>query len=231
MKNRSTYYIGIILVIVGSAAFYNSVFLNGYFGIQNMWPMFILLPGLFLEMDYFSKKSTSDPGILIPAGILIGMGIWMLFREFLPLMDGLTVPVFISVVGASLLQYFVAKPRDRGILVVSLALILVGVLLGISRYTGEIPIWLTTSSITSLAVIMLGLYLLARRPAEHKDSTFRPRDTYKPGPGAAGGPRDTYRPGAGPAADPRVNTNPSDPGPTIVTDRKYDTKSDIGNKK
>lgn len=228
MKNRSTYYIGIILVIVGSAAFYNSVFLNGYFGIQNMWPMFILLPGLFLEMDYFSRKSNSDAGILIPAGILIGMGIWMLFREFLPLMDGLTVPVFIAVVGASLLQYFIAKPRDRGILVVSLALILIGVLLGISRYTGEIPIWLTTSSITSLAVIMLGLYLLARRPADHKDSTFRPRDR------ETERERATYKPGSGPEAGPRVNTNPTihtDPGPTIVTDRKYDTKSDFGNKK
>jgi hypothetical protein len=228
MKNRSTYYIGIILVIVGSAAFYNSVFLNGYFGIQNMWPMFILLPGLFLEMDYFSRRSNSDAGILIPAGILIGMGIWMLFREFLPLMDGLTVPVFIAVVGLSLLQYFIAKPRDRGILVVSLALILIGALLGISRYTGEIPIWLTTSSITSLAVIMLGLYLLARRPADHKDSTFRPRER------STENVRDSYKPGPGPAAGPRVNTNPtthSDPGPTIVTDRKYDTKSDIGNKK
>jgi len=179
MKNKSNYYIGLILVIVGSAAFYNSVFLNGFFGVRNLWPLFILLPGLFMEIDYFAgdKLKGRDPGVLIPGGILTGMGTFLLLREFLDIIPGMTGPVMIAVTGAALLQFYVAKPRDRGLLVVSLALILIGVLLGISRYTGELPVWLTAGSLTSLAVIMAGVYLIAKKPQEYKDSTYRPRDS------------------------------------------------------
>jgi len=44
MRNRTSYYIGLILIIIGGAALYNAVFLDNLFSMRNMWPLFILLP-------------------------------------------------------------------------------------------------------------------------------------------------------------------------------------------
>ena len=114
MRNRTSYYIGLIFIIIGGAALYNALFLDNLFSMRNMWPLFILLPGLFLEIDYFSNFRRRDASVLIPAGLLTLTGTYFLIRQFLPIMDNLSGPIFMVILGLALLQYYVAKPKDRG---------------------------------------------------------------------------------------------------------------------
>lgn len=180
MRKRTSYYIGLILIIIGAGALYNSIFLDNLFSMRNMWPLFILLPGLFLETDYFANYRNRDASMLIPAGILTLMGGFFLVKQFVPIMDELTGSIFIVIVGFSLLQYYAAKPRDRGILIISLALILLGGFLGYARYVEEMPYWLNRDSIRAIAILLLGLYLVFRALGRDKkpDSTYRPREEY-----------------------------------------------------
>lgn len=181
MRNRTSYYIGLILIIIGGAALYNALFLDNLFSMRNLWPMFILLPGLFLEIDYFTNYKRRDASVLIPAGILTLTGTFFLIKQFLPIMDTMSSPIFMVILGLALMQYYVAKPRDRGILVISLALILIGVFLGYGRYLGEFPYWLNFNTVRAFTILLLGVYLVFRTSTRDRkpDSTYRPKETYK----------------------------------------------------
>jgi len=181
MRNRTSYYIGLILIIIGGAALYNALFLDNLFSMRNLWPLFILLPGLFLEIDYFTNCKRRDASMLIPAGILTLTGTFFLIKQFLPIMDSMSSPIFMVILGLALLQYYVAKPKDRGILVISLALILIGVFLGYGRYLGEFPYWLNFNTVRAFAILLLGVYLVFRTSTRDRkpDSTYRPKETYK----------------------------------------------------
>ncbi len=180
MRNRTSYYIGLILIIIGVAALYNSFFLNDLFSMRNLWPLFILVPGLFMEIDYFSNFRQRDASVLIPAGILTLTGTYFLIRQFVPIMDGLSGAIFMVIIGLSLLQYYAAKPKDRGILVISIALILIGGFIGYAKYVGDLPYWMTFDTVKALAILLVGVYLVFRTTGRDRkpDSTYRPKESY-----------------------------------------------------
>ena len=63
-----------ILTVIGLMFLY-CVF-EGWYMMQNIWPFFIIAPGLgFLLMYFFSKK---EQGLLIPGGILSALGLFSL---------------------------------------------------------------------------------------------------------------------------------------------------------
>lgn len=181
MRNRTSFYMGLILILIGGGALYNSLFLENLFTIENLWPLFILLPGLYLEIDYFTNYRRRDASVLIPGGILTLTGIYFMVKEFIPLMDSVTSPVFMVIIGVALLQYYAAKPEDRGMLVISITLILLGLFLIYGRIIGEFPYWFNFSTIRALILLLLGLYLVARTTKKDKkpDSTYRPRESYR----------------------------------------------------
>ena len=147
---------------------------------RNLWPLFILVPGLFMEIDYFSNFRQRDASVLIPGGILTLTGTYFLLKQFLPIMDELTGAIFMVIIGLSLLQYYAAKPKDRGILVIAIALILIGGFIGYARYVGELPYWMNFDTIRALAILLLGVYLVFRTTGRDRkpDSTYRPKESY-----------------------------------------------------
>lgn len=74
-KNVGLLMPGSILVIVGLLFFYCTIF--GWDYMANLWPLFIIAPAVGFISVYFGGPR--DSGLLIPAGILTGIGIVFLF--------------------------------------------------------------------------------------------------------------------------------------------------------
>ncbi len=67
---------GTILTIIGLLFF--ACTLNGWQEMEHLWPLFIMAPGIgFIMMYLFGKR---ERGMLIPAGILTGLGLIFLFE-------------------------------------------------------------------------------------------------------------------------------------------------------
>ncbi len=85
-----------VVTTVGSLLLYCS--LTGWSSMEDLWPLFIMAPGLgFLLMYLFGKK---EPGLLVPAGVLILFSLFFLvrfsFEEFF-------VPIVLIGIGVLLL--------------------------------------------------------------------------------------------------------------------------------
>jgi len=69
---------GFVLVVVGALMLANNLGNWNLFSMDWLWPMFILIPGLVFELGYFSNRS--NPGLLVPGGILTTLGLLFLFE-------------------------------------------------------------------------------------------------------------------------------------------------------
>ena len=77
---------GTILIVYGVLFWYNMN--TNWWYMEDLWPFFMIVPGLgFLAMYLFGPR---DKGLLVPAAILIGLGViflgeWYHFRLIWPL--------------------------------------------------------------------------------------------------------------------------------------------------
>ena len=188
MKRKTSQSIGLILIIIGALALYNGIFLDNLLSFRNLWPLFIFLPGLYLEIDYYANRKYRDPGVLIPAAFLTFLGIYFFIKEFFYLNIDIGMPVFIFIIGIAMFQFYTAKPEDSGVLTVSIGLMLLGAIIGVTRVIPSIPYWLNPNTVKALVVIFLGIYLISKGTSKKKNeerksksrSTFKSSSTYRP---------------------------------------------------
>jgi hypothetical protein len=83
---------------------------------DNLWPLFLLIPGIFFELSYFISRK--DAGLLVPGGILITYGLLFLVNVNYGwhLMDNLW-PIFPLGVAIGLFQLFLFGGREKGLLI------------------------------------------------------------------------------------------------------------------
>ena len=83
---------------------------------ENLWPLFLLIPGIVFELSYFIYRK--DAGLLVPGGILITYG--LLFSVNVTygwhLMEDLW-PIFPLGVAIGLLQLYIFGVREKGLLI------------------------------------------------------------------------------------------------------------------
>lgn len=116
MKISSTI-TGVIIIIIGVLLLLTNFNLID-FDFNYIWPLFILLPGLIFEFSYFSTRK--DPGVLVPGGILITIGLLFYVNNYYGwhLLVKLW-PVFPLSVAIGLFQLYIFGPRDNGVLIAS----------------------------------------------------------------------------------------------------------------
>ncbi len=107
---------GLILVLVGGWL------LLGNFGLVSInvwsfiWPVIILLAGFSFEFGYFRGEG-ARPGLLVPAGILITIGMNFLLNVIFGWhLMAITWPLFILAPAVGLLQLYIFDKQDSGVL-------------------------------------------------------------------------------------------------------------------
>lgn len=108
---------GFVLVLVGGWL------LLGNFGLVSinvwnfLWPLIILGVGFSFEFAYFRGEG-AKPGLLVPAGILITIGINFLLNVIFGWhLMAVTWPLFILAPAFGLLQLYIFDKQDTGVLI------------------------------------------------------------------------------------------------------------------
>ena len=109
--------IGFILIVIGLLGLWGHFVGFGDLNWGNLWPIFVLVPGLLFELSFFSGKSPA--GVLVPGGILTTIGLLFFFETFTHWrFSGNTWPVYILAPAVGIFQlYLFEKPRNNGLLI------------------------------------------------------------------------------------------------------------------
>ncbi|HER25168.1 MAG TPA: hypothetical protein ENO17_08985 [Candidatus Atribacteria bacterium] len=112
---KINYLFGFLLLVIGI------VLILSNFGIikiiwENLWPLFLLVPGIIFELSYFIYRN--DSGLLVPGGILLTYGLLFLVNVTYGwhLMEDLW-PIFPLGVAIGLLQLYLFGTREKGLLI------------------------------------------------------------------------------------------------------------------
>jgi len=83
---------------------------------NNLWPLFLLIAGIFFELSYFISQK--DAGLLVPGGILITYGLLFLVNVNYGwhLMENLW-PIFPLGVAIGLFQLYLFGGQEKGLLI------------------------------------------------------------------------------------------------------------------
>lgn len=155
IKNVSKAIYGLLFLAIGILLIF------GVFDDRNIWdfiwPLFILVPGLSMELDYFANRNTNKVGELVPGGILTILGLFFYFNIFTNFQYmHILWPIFILAPAFGLFQLYFFGKRERGLLVPIRILTIIGFLFLITNLT-------TTTiglSIVGLLFIVIGLMIL-----------------------------------------------------------------------
>ena len=77
MKKRNSL-LGIIMIFIGSILVTLQISDMNLLSFSNFWPLFILIPGIMLELSFFSLKK--DPATLVLGGIFTTTGLLFIFQ-------------------------------------------------------------------------------------------------------------------------------------------------------
>jgi len=112
---KTNYLFGLFLLFIGV------LLILANFGVieiawDNLWPLFLLIAGIFFELSYFISRK--DAGLLVPGGILITYGLLFLVNVIYGwhLMENLW-PIFPLGVAIGLFQLYLFGGREKGLLI------------------------------------------------------------------------------------------------------------------
>lgn len=161
------YFGGIILIIIGVAAILNNIFNIRFFTMSQLWPMFVLIPGLSFEAAYFSRGR--EPGLLVPGGILTTIGALFFFETFTNWhFAEYTWPIYLLAVAIGLFQLYLFGGRKRGLLVPVFILTTISVIAFVTMLVGNVFYWVNTSLIIPIIFISMGVYILVENFSKQK---------------------------------------------------------------
>lgn len=160
---------GIIFLLLGAFLIISNFF-NIEFSWNYIWPIFILLPGLNFELDYYFKRKNA--GVLVPGGLLTTIGILFYLCAFFGynILDFLW-PTFILAPAIGIFQLFLAT-KKRSLIVPVFILGGLSLIFYIEELI-EINVW---SYIFGFGLIILGFItiLLGRKSKwYHKERNIR----------------------------------------------------------
>ena len=163
MKNRNVFW-GLLFVIAGILWIANTYLSVQIFNMNNIWPLFVLLPGVCFELCYLITKKA--PGMLIAGGILTTVGLLFMFEEFTEWnYSNNTWPLYLIAVAVGLFQYFLVV-KKRSLLVGSILLVLIAGCAFINMFVGDISKFIQMAYVVPGIMIIIGLAFLLNAKAK-----------------------------------------------------------------
>jgi len=156
MKKNHNMLIGGLFIIIGALFLFSNL---GYlhFSWSYVWPLALLIPGVYLHMSFFTGLD-KNPGILVPAGILTTYGLLFYVNVIFGWgMMGELWPVFLLGISFGLLELYIFGSRDKALLIP------IGILggLGLIFLTDSIFIF-NRKYIAPVFLIILGVLILMK---------------------------------------------------------------------
>lgn len=156
---KKNFTLGIILILIGLLSILNKIFHINIISFSNLWPLFILIPGLLFEFSYFT--SGKNPGLLVPGGILTTLGFLFLFETFTKWnFSEYTWPIYPLSVAIGLFQLYIFSRRPKGLLIPVLILTSISIISFISMFLKGIFSWIDSSLILPIILIAIGIAVL-----------------------------------------------------------------------
>lgn len=161
MNNRNNFW-GFFFIAIGILLFLSRLMNIHLFGMNRLWPIFVLIPGLCFEIAYFSSKT--KPGLLVPGGILTTLGLLFLFES---MTNGYfaryTWPIYPLSVAIGLAQLYIFGGRNRGLIIPIGILCLVPGISFANMLFGNVYRWINTSFVVPAILILVGIAIIFGR--------------------------------------------------------------------
>jgi hypothetical protein len=158
---------GLLLIFIGLLLF-AGIFLHvNFITMHYLWPLFVLIPGLLFELSYFIERRA--PGILIPGGILMTIGLLFFFEVFTNWsFSSNTWPVYIISVAVGFYQYYFFAGRSGGILFTAVLLTVIATVAVLSDACYHFFSIIPGKIIVPALFVVAGLYILFHGIGKHR---------------------------------------------------------------
>lgn len=145
--------IGVVLIVFGGLIALNTLGLTD-FGIGDLWPLVLLLPGIGFHVAYFSAPHPSRAGLLVPGGVLVTYGLLFFYNQIAGGIGGLW-PVFLLGPALGLFELYWFGYRQPALLIPVAVLTFLGVMfLGVNLLTSAF------GGVFGVLLVLLGVYLI-----------------------------------------------------------------------
>lgn len=151
--------IAVILIAIGISNILKHTFDIDLLGSIQLWPLFILIPGLCFEYSYFSTGK--KPGILVPGGILTTLGLLFLLEANTGfIFKHYTGFIYILAPSIGLFQLYLFGGKNKGLLIPVGVLTVVAAIEFIDVFFGDLFSFIDGPFIWSIILIVVGLVFL-----------------------------------------------------------------------
>ncbi|MGV8983739.1 LiaF transmembrane domain-containing protein [Clostridium sp.] len=152
---------GIVLIFFGSILLADQIYDIDFFNFYNFWPLFILVPGILLEISFFSLKK--DPAILVLGGIFTTTGLLFIFETSTNWKYSTeTWPIYTLGLAIGLFQYYLFSKKKNSLLTVIFLLAFVSIFSFAINFLGDVYTWLTYGLLLPCLIIIIGIYVLLK---------------------------------------------------------------------
>lgn len=157
MKKRNSMY-GLILIFLGSVLLADQIYGIDFLSFSYFWPIFILVPGILLEISFFSFKK--EPAILVLGGVLTTTGLLFFFETSTNWKySSETWPIYTFGLAIGLFQYYLFSKRNNILLFIVFLLAFISVFSFSVNFLGNTYTWLTYGLLFPCLIILLGIYV------------------------------------------------------------------------
>ena len=158
-KNNSLF--GIFLIFIGSVLLANQIYDINFLKLSNFWPLFILIPGVLLEVSFFIFKK--EPSVLVLGGIFTTTGLLFIFETSTKWKYSTeTWPIYSLGLAIGLFQYYLFSRKNNTFLFIIFLIAFISVFSFAINFLGTTYIWLTYRLMLPCLIILLGIYVFLK---------------------------------------------------------------------